>query len=62
MRAHDMCGHVRAVAQLSCLPIVVARVGLVSGVDFDSVDSKSFHSLQRVDVFATMCLRQFVSL
>ena len=39
MRAHDMCGHVRAVAHLSCLSIVVARVGLVSGVDqFDNRD------------------------
>ena len=43
MRAHDMCGHVRAVTQLSCLPIVVARVGLVSGVDFDSVDASYFN-------------------
>ncbi len=43
MRAHDMCGHVRAVTQLSCLPIVVARVGLVSGVDFDSVDGSYFN-------------------
>ncbi len=43
MRAHDMCGHLRTVTQSSCLLIVVARVGLVSGVDFDSVDASYFN-------------------